>query len=227
MGTVRVEHCPDCGQMVGEGTLYEHQQRVHRLVISPMHGLVKQWKADYERMKAERDQAIQSRDEATALIARYGFDKAKQEIASLRARLSEVEAERERYKHAMELACDESREAQGELATCRREREDETRVREKLADLLRRTALALKGPPPELTSWGWHDLPDIAASLRAEQTRLREALKKARTFIEYARYVLEPGAPPMRQFPSQDDADKEMARIDAALSSTPTPETTP
>lgn len=25
MGTVRVEHCPDCGVMVGEGRLYEHQ----------------------------------------------------------------------------------------------------------------------------------------------------------------------------------------------------------
>lgn len=30
MGTVRVEHCPVCGVMVGAGTLYEHQQREHR-----------------------------------------------------------------------------------------------------------------------------------------------------------------------------------------------------
>ncbi len=29
MGTVRIERCPDCGVMVGEGTLYEHQQRTH------------------------------------------------------------------------------------------------------------------------------------------------------------------------------------------------------
>lgn len=27
MSTVRVEHCPDCGQMVGEGMLYEHQRK--------------------------------------------------------------------------------------------------------------------------------------------------------------------------------------------------------
>lgn len=26
MGTVRVERCPDCNAMIGEGTLYVHQQ---------------------------------------------------------------------------------------------------------------------------------------------------------------------------------------------------------
>jgi hypothetical protein len=29
MGTVRVERCPECRVLLGEGTLYEHQQRVH------------------------------------------------------------------------------------------------------------------------------------------------------------------------------------------------------
>lgn len=35
-----------------------------------------------------------------------------------------------------------------------------------LADLLTRTADALKGPPPPLTSHSWHDLPEVAAALK-------------------------------------------------------------
>lgn len=30
MSTVRIEHCPECGAMVGEGTLYDHVYREHR-----------------------------------------------------------------------------------------------------------------------------------------------------------------------------------------------------
>ena len=30
MSTVRVERCPECQAMIGEGTLYEHQQRAHK-----------------------------------------------------------------------------------------------------------------------------------------------------------------------------------------------------
>lgn len=29
MGTVRIERCPECGLMVGEGRMYEHQQERH------------------------------------------------------------------------------------------------------------------------------------------------------------------------------------------------------
>lgn len=40
-------------------------------------------------------------------------------------------------------------------------------LRERLADLLRRTAIALRGPEPPLTQWSWHDLPDRAAAALA------------------------------------------------------------
>jgi hypothetical protein len=58
-----------------------------------------------------------------------------------------------------------------------------------------------------------------AESAELHIAEARETLTRARTFIEYARYVLEPGAPPMRQFPSQDDADSVVAVIDAVLAS--------
>jgi hypothetical protein len=37
-------------------------------------------------------------------------------------------------------------------------------LRERMADILRRTAVALRGPEPPLTRWGWHDLPERAAA---------------------------------------------------------------
>lgn len=37
-------------------------------------------------------------------------------------------------------------------------------LRDKLADILSRTAVALRGPEPPLTRWSWHDLPERAAA---------------------------------------------------------------
>ena len=42
---------------------------------------------------------------------------------------------------------------------------EQTAVCNQMADILSRTAIALKGPEPELTKWSWHDLPDLAISL--------------------------------------------------------------
>lgn len=47
------------------------------------------------------------------------------------------------------------------LTTELREGDD---LRERLGDLLRRTAVALRGPEPPLTRWSWHDVPDRAAA---------------------------------------------------------------
>ena len=43
---------------------------------------------------------------------------------------------------------------------------EETAQLEQLADILTRTANALKGPPDELASHSWHDLPEIAKKLK-------------------------------------------------------------
>lgn len=37
-------------------------------------------------------------------------------------------------------------------------------LREKMAGILSRTAIALRGPEPPLTRWSWHDLPERAAA---------------------------------------------------------------
>ena len=46
----------------------------------------------------------------------------------------------------------------------RAEIEELDALRETLADILRRTAVALRGPEPRLTQWSWHDLPERAAT---------------------------------------------------------------
>lgn len=40
--------------------------------------------------------------------------------------------------------------------------------RDRLTDILSRTAIAPKGPEPELTKWSWHDLPKLAEEARKD-----------------------------------------------------------
>ncbi len=62
----------------------------------------------------------------------------------------------------------------------------------------------------------------------AARDALAVALKKAKTFIEYARYVLEPGLAKFPdQFPKQEDADVVLALIKAALDAVGGPQETP
>jgi len=55
-------------------------------------------------------------------------------------------------------------------------------LRDKLAGILSRTAVALRGPEPPLTRWGWHDLPERAeaaiASIALVQAAERERCAK-------------------------------------------------
>ena len=53
-------------------------------------------------------------------------------------------------------------------------------LRERLGDLLRRTAVALRGPEPPLTRWSWHDVPErAAAAVAAIDVMQRAALMAA------------------------------------------------
>ncbi len=53
--------------------------------------------------------------------------------------------------------CDEVERLRAEVAEL-------DKLREKMAGILSRTAVALRGPEPPLTSWSWHDLPERAAA---------------------------------------------------------------
>lgn len=55
-------------------------------------------------------------------------------------------------------------EAADEIQRLTDELREGDELRERLGDLLRRTAVALRGPEPPLTRWGWHDVPERAAA---------------------------------------------------------------
>lgn len=48
-----------------------------------------------------------------------------------------------------------------------------------MSDTLRKVANALNGPPPELTSWSWHDLPERAQELVEKIAEQEAALERA------------------------------------------------
>lgn len=50
--------------------------------------------------------------------------------------------------------------------------EESEALRERLSALLKSTAIALRGPEPELTNWGWHDLPERVAALKSQRDEL-------------------------------------------------------
>ena len=54
----------------------------------------------------------------------------------------------------------------------RREIEDLHNLNDRLAELLTGVCLALKGPPPPNMLYSWHDLPEVAAALKAERDAL-------------------------------------------------------
>ena len=68
-------------------------------------------------------------------------------------------------------------EAAAELRRLHADAEESEALRERLSALLRNTAIALRGPEPELTRWSWHDLPERAAALKAQRDALLEALQ--------------------------------------------------
>ena len=63
------------------------------------------------------------------------------------------------------------------------ERDDLAALNDKLSDLLRRTAIAIKGPEPELTVWDWSDLPECA---QAQRDLIVRAINEAISSHRYA-----------------------------------------
>ena len=57
-----------------------------------------------------------------------------------------------------------------ERLKAQQELEELTAQRDQLADILTRTANALKGQPAELAQHSWHDLPEVAQKLRETNT---------------------------------------------------------
>lgn len=51
-------------------------------------------------------------------------------------------------------------------------------LRDRLSTILKSTAIAIRGPEPELTSWGWADLPERVEALKARVAELEAQLER-------------------------------------------------
>lgn len=70
--------------------------------------------------------------------------------------------------------------------------EDADGVRERLAEILNKTVNVLRGEPPPLVRWSWHDVPERVAKLRQSGTRLdglKAALDAARHELDYIKAI--------------------------------------
>lgn len=147
------------------------------------------------------------------------------EVADLRARLAAVEERAEHAEDLAELRAARITDVETELAAVTAER-DAARRDLRNTDCIGRAKLReaeVERDEMRAQRDNWADAAARAMDREeaAEQQRdtARAALRKARTFIEYARYELEPGPRTFgTQFPTQVCADEELARIDAALS---------
>lgn len=54
--------------------------------------------------------------------------------------------------------------------------EDMRALCDKLSDILTRTVNVLRGEPPPLTLWSWHDLPELASAAKQEAKKARTQL---------------------------------------------------
>lgn len=74
-------------------------------------------------------------------------------------------------------------QAAAELRRLHAELAEPDALREKMSDILRRTAIALKGEPGEMTLHSWHDLPEVAMTLRYEVDAIA-AIKEERDALQ-------------------------------------------
>lgn len=87
-------------------------------------------------------------------------------------------------------------EVWAELERLRADQAECDALRERMADILSRTAVALRGPEPPLARWSWHDLPErAAAAIAAIDVMQRAAQQAAGSEAPNARAVAQPTAP--------------------------------
>ena len=101
--------------------------------------------------------------------------------------MTDPECESCSTKDLRHRAAAELRRLAVEAETLRVDADECDALRAKLADTLTRTAEALKGPPPPLHAWGWHDLPEIASKLRTDLAESAESLTNVRAQRDAAR----------------------------------------
>jgi hypothetical protein len=75
-----------------------------------------------------------------------------------------------------------------EVAELKAADDESEAVRSHLSAILTRTANVLNGPPPDaLVSWSWHNLPELAATLKVDREKLRVQVRELEARLEAQR----------------------------------------
>lgn len=126
-----------------------------------------------QAVKAQRNQLEAKLSEAqVALDASHGISRAfDYQNMQLTAQVRAMK------EHAQELqiALDAS---QGQVRQVEAETEELRDLADRQAGLLSRTAIAIRGPEPDLTRWSHHDLPELAAAMRKQSDICASAANK-------------------------------------------------
>jgi hypothetical protein len=80
----------------------------------------------------------------------------------------------------------EAEAADDEIARLRADLAEEDAIRERLAQLCAGAIVAIRGPEPKLTRWGYHDLPERVAAIVAERDALAKRVKELECQIDAA-----------------------------------------
>ena len=145
--------CPLCGGAEGYKPLEGSTFRWWQVVCAACGERVTECRSDpgvrWDRVPSSHPHADAAWQEATKhhAIVRTTARLLAEQVNTLSARVAALEAERDALQA---------------------DAEDSAQVREQMRDILVRVAVALRGEPPPLTSWGWADLPAVGRRLRAD-----------------------------------------------------------
>lgn len=84
-----------------------------------------------------------------------------------------------------------------QLTALREANEEYAAINGRMNELLTGVTRALKGPPPPLTSWSWHDLPEVAEAAMRELDELRCQVHGHDWVVEPSTSSVRKGAPMM------------------------------
>ena len=115
-------------------------------------------------------------------------------IEQVRARAEKAERERDEavvqnvfyQSEELERCGDGWMKAEAELAAARAELAEDETLRNRMSDLLTRTANALKGEPGPLTLHDWSDLPERAGLIVVNEARLIAEVERLKPVVEAA-----------------------------------------
>ena len=135
--------------------------------------------ADYFRYVAEGlpfERAAEANERAQALINGLGLlanDLEAGRLADQCTRLhrNQLLGELDEARAALDASQGQAKQLEAEVAELRD-------LADRQAGLLSRTAIAIRGPEPDLTRWSHHDLPELAAAMRKQRDICASAANK-------------------------------------------------